>query len=98
MVYAWFSLGYLLVLAVLDQFILRTKVTGQPQTWRLLLIMLLLTAIFDNIITGLPIVVYDEAKISGLRLLYAPIEDFGYTVAAVWLVQILKAKLQFDHV
>ena len=48
-----------------------------------------LTAIFDNVIIGTGIVAYDETKISGLKVLYAPIEDFAYTAVAVLLVPTL---------
>jgi len=46
----------------------------------------LLTAIFDNAIIGFGIVDYDSDKISGIRLGFAPIEDFAYTLAACVLV------------
>ncbi len=42
----------------------------------------LLTAVFDNVLVGLGIVGYDETRISGVRLGVAPIEDFAYAVAA----------------
>ena len=48
-----------------------------------LAVLLALTAIFDNLIVGLGIVGYDEAKISGVLVGVAPLEDFAYTVAAV---------------
>ncbi len=47
-----------------------------------LAIVLLLTAVFDNVLVGLGIVGYDEARILGLRIGVAPVEDFAYTVAA----------------
>ena len=47
--------------------------------------LILLTAVFDQLLTGLPIVFYNEANISGIRLFYAPIEDFTYTIAVVIL-------------
>lgn len=46
-------------------------------------VLLLLTAIFDQLLTGLPIVAYNEAKLLGIYIGYAPIEDFLYTIAAV---------------
>lgn len=49
-------------------------------------VMFTLTAIFDNVIIGTGIVAYDEAKISGLKILYAPIEDFAYTAVALVLI------------
>lgn len=45
-----------------------------------------LTAVFDNVIVGLDIVAYDAAKISGLRVPIAPIEDFAYAIGAILLV------------
>ena len=49
-------------------------------------VMLTLTLIFDNVIIGTGIVDYDPEKISGLRLGFAPIEDFAYTLVALVLV------------
>jgi lycopene cyclase domain-containing protein len=48
--------------------------------------MLLLTAIFDNLIILNGIVGYDSTKISGIMIGAAPIEDFFYTLAAVLIV------------
>lgn len=45
-----------------------------------------LTAVFDNVIVALHIVAYDEAKISGLLVPLAPIEDFAYALGAILLV------------
>jgi len=49
-------------------------------------VMLTLTAIFDNVIIGTGIVAYDAEKISGIKIGLAPIEDFAYTVLAIILV------------
>jgi lycopene cyclase domain-containing protein len=48
--------------------------------------MLVLTAIFDNLIIATGIVAYDAANISGIKIGVAPIEDFAYTIAAVLLI------------
>lgn len=50
------------------------------------LVMFALTAIFDNVIIGTGIVAYDEEKLLGLKILYAPIEDFAYTAVALLLI------------
>ena len=50
------------------------------------ILMLTLTAIFDNVIIGTGIVAYDDSLISGVRIGIAPIEDFAYTVAALVLL------------
>ncbi|BDI24151.1 lycopene cyclase domain-containing protein [Herbiconiux sp. L3-i23] len=44
--------------------------------------LLLLTAVFDNVIIGLGIVAYDSSTTSGITIGVAPIEDFAYAVAA----------------
>lgn len=53
------------------------------------LVLIALTAVFDNVIVGLGIVAYDPALISGIRVGYAPVEDFSYTLGAVMLVPAL---------
>jgi lycopene cyclase domain-containing protein len=49
-------------------------------------LLLIVTAIFDNFIVGTGIVAYDPDLISGLRIGFAPIEDFFYTLAAIVLI------------
>lgn len=46
------------------------------------------TAIFDNIIVGTGIVAYDEKLILGIKVGFAPIEDFAYALAAPLLISI----------
>ena len=48
--------------------------------------LLLLTAIFDNLIVMAGIVTYNQESILGIKLGAAPIEDFFYSLAAVPLV------------
>ena len=48
--------------------------------------MLILTAVFDNLIILAGIVGYDETKLLGISVGVVPIEDFSYTVVAVLLV------------
>ena len=52
-----------------------------------------LTAIFDNAIIGFGIVDYDAEKISGVRIGFAPIEDFAYTLAGAVLIPVVWAVL-----
>ncbi len=52
-------------------------------------VMVLMTAIFDNAIIGFGLVDYDEALISGVRIGFAPVEDFAYTVAALLMIPAL---------
>jgi lycopene cyclase domain-containing protein len=58
--------------------------------WRVLgltaLGVLILTAVFDNVLVGSGIVGYDAARISGAFVGVAPLEDFSYAIAAVLLL------------
>jgi lycopene cyclase domain-containing protein len=49
-------------------------------------ILLVLTAVFDNIMIGIGLVGYNRTLISGVFIGRAPIEDFAYTVAAAVLL------------
>ena len=51
-----------------------------------LLVMIVFTAVFDNIMIAVGLVAYDQAHISGIKIGLAPLEDFAYTVAAVILL------------
>lgn len=55
------------------------------------LALVLLTAVFDNLIILSGIVSYDESQISGLKIGVAPIEDFAYAVATPALLSIVIA-------
>ncbi len=50
------------------------------------IVVLLLTAVFDNVLVGTGIVGYDPSLISGAKLGVAPLEDFAYAVAALVLL------------
>jgi len=50
--------------------------------------LIVITAIFDNVIIGLGIVAYNESQISGLKIGLAPIEDFAYSLAAPLLISL----------
>jgi lycopene cyclase domain-containing protein len=58
--------------------------------WRVLgltaLGVLVLTAVFDNVLVGAGIVGYDASRISGAFVGVAPLEDFSYAIAAVLLL------------
>ena len=59
-----------------------------------LIVLVALTAIFDNLIVGLSIVDYNPGKILGLKIGYAPIEDFMYTILAVVMIPVIWQKLR----
>ncbi len=49
-------------------------------------ILLVVTAVFDNVMIGIGLVGYDRALISGVFIGRAPLEDFAYTIAAAVLL------------
>lgn len=49
-------------------------------------ILLLMTAVFDNVMIGIGLVGYDRSLISGVFIGRAPIEDFAYAIAAIVLL------------
>lgn len=52
-------------------------------------VLLITTAIFDNVMISIGLVGYDAAKISGAFIGIAPLEDFAYAVAAAVLLPCL---------
>lgn len=80
--YITLALPFLAFVLLLDLVFLRTRVVASRDFWVVLGIMLAFTLVFDQFFTGLPIVLYDFNLTSGVKLGYAPIEDFTYTIAA----------------
>ncbi|GAA2065671.1 lycopene cyclase domain-containing protein [Leifsonia soli] len=50
---------------------------------------LVLTAVFDNLMIGAGFMTYDGARISGVRLGLVPLEDFAYPIAGLLLLPAL---------
>lgn len=46
-------------------------------------LLLVMTAVFDNIMISAGLVAYNESLISGVFIGVAPLEDFAYAVAAI---------------
>ncbi|WP_026552758.1 lycopene cyclase domain-containing protein [Arthrobacter sp. H20] len=56
-----------------------------------LIVLMIATAVFDNVLIAIGIVDYNPDLILGVRLALAPIEDFAYTVGACILLPALWA-------
>lgn len=80
----------LLVLAILGcvMFFWRQRLECKTITVTLT-ILLALTAVFDSLIIFYDIVAYDTAKLLGVYIWKAPIEDFAYTIAVAVIVPYL---------
>lgn len=57
------------------------------------IVLIVLTAIFDNVMIAADLFTYPEHLISGIRIGLAPIEDFSYPLAAAFLVQAVRCLL-----
>lgn len=62
-----------------------------------MIILLLLTAVFDSLIIWAKIVEYNPEKILGLYIGKAPIEDFFYSIVAALLIPALWQLLGRNH-
>lgn len=65
-------------------------VARRTPSWRAIglaaILVLVLTAVFDNVLVGTGIVGYDEVLISGAKIGVAPLEDFAYAIAGLVLL------------
>lgn len=77
-------------LAIVLILVIAAIATKRSPKWRAIgfsaIILVIMTAIFDNVIIGVGLVDYDPDRFAGIRLGLAPIEDFAYTIAAVLLL------------
>jgi lycopene cyclase domain-containing protein len=87
MTYWLLNLPFLAVVAVVA---LAAILARHAPRWRAVgltaIVVLVLTAVFDNVLVGTGIVGYDPALISGVFVGVAPIEDFAYAIAAIVLL------------
>ena len=83
MTYLLLNTVFLAVVAVLLVMALRRGRLRVPALLGTLAVLLVMTAVFDNIMIGVGLLVaYDDDLISGIRIGVAPIEDFAYAIAA----------------
>src|SRR4051812_16333799 len=88
--YLLLNLAFLALVALVAA---ATLISRRAPRWRVVALaaipLVVLTAVFDNVLVGVGIVAYDPHLISGLRLGAAPVEDFAYAIAAVVLLPCL---------
>jgi lycopene cyclase domain-containing protein len=87
MTYLLLDLPFLAVVALVA---LAAVLTRRAPRWRGVglagIVLIVLTAVFDNALVASGIVGYDPDRISGVLVGVAPIEDFAYAIAAVVLL------------
>lgn len=90
MTYCLLNLAFLALVALVA---MASLIARRAPRWRIVgltaIPLIVLTAVFDNVLVGLGIVAYDPQRIMGLRLGVAPLEDFAYAIAAVVLLPCL---------
>jgi len=66
----------------LDLFVLRTRLLARRAFWTSYAIVLFFQLVTNGILTGRDVVTYDAGAITGLRVVYAPVEDllFGFAL------------------
>lgn len=70
-------------------FLFRRSLPKVSTLIRLGVILLGLTVVFDNYLTGLPIVLYNKNSLWGIYIWRLPLEDLGYVIAVVLLIPVL---------
>ncbi|MDI2098860.1 lycopene cyclase domain-containing protein [Ruicaihuangia caeni] len=93
MSYALFSAGFLALSLVVLAVALISSGRGPAivarwwRPWLLSMVaLLLLTAVFDNVMIWAGLFDYEWSQTAGVRVLLAPVEDFAYPVAALLLL------------
>src|SRR3954453_10469495 len=68
-----------------DLFVLRTRLIRRRAFWTAYAILCGFQLLVNGTLTGLRVVRYDPATITGVRLAYAPVEDLGFGFALILL-------------
>ena len=85
MSYTALTAAAMVLAAVTDLALLRTRLLTRRSFWTAYAILFCFQLVVNGILTGLPIVRYDPTAILGARLASAPIEDIGFGFALILL-------------
>ena len=85
MTYTALAIAGVAVAVVVDLAVLRTHLVRRKAFWTAYGIVLFFQLIVNGVLAGLPVVRYNPAAITGLRIAYAPIEDIAFGFAMVLL-------------
>ncbi|MFB7891527.1 lycopene cyclase domain-containing protein [Microbacterium sp. NPDC056044] len=88
MTYSLIVVPFVVITAVVVLLTARRPGFGRRMTASVIaaVVLVALTAVFDNVMIAAGLFTYPEALISGVRIGLAPIEDFAYPVCAAFLV------------
>jgi lycopene cyclase domain-containing protein len=85
--YTQLSLVAVAAVVIIDLGVTRTKLVLRKAFWTAYAIVLGFQLIVNGVLTAVPVVRYEPAAITGLRVVYAPIEDllFGFAMVVLTL-------------
>ena len=83
------ALALIGVAILLDYAVLRTRVIFTRHVLRTAGILVVTTLVFDNVLSALPVYVFNREKTLGIYLPWAPVEDLLYITGVVFLVAVL---------
>jgi len=79
----YWALNAIFLAVVLVAALLAARRLRWPAVGLTLAVLLVMTAVFDNVMISIGLVAYNESLISGAFIGIAPLEDFAYAIAAV---------------
>lgn len=96
MTYALLVIPFLLLTLAVTLWTLRRPHFGRRMAMSAIgaVVLVLLTAIFDNVMIAAGLFTYPDEHLSGIRIGLAPIEDFSYAVCAAFLAPAVFTLLQ----
>jgi len=93
MSYTMLAAAAVVLAAVTDRWVLRTRLLCSRDFWASYVILLFFQLLANGVLTGLRIVRYNPAAILGLRLAYAPVEDLAFGFALITITLCCWARL-----
>lgn len=90
MTYTIVNLVMLSIIAV--SYVIRRPKVSYKTVLLTLILLTIMTIIFDNLIIAANIVAYHQAHLLGIYIGHMPLEDLSYTIAACLLVPLLWGK------
>ena len=96
MTYPLIVIPFVVVTIVVTLVTVRRPRFAQRMRWSALAagVLLVLTAVFDNVMIAVGLFTYPEEHLSGLRIGLAPVEDFAYPLCAAFLVPAVATLLE----
>lgn len=79
------TIAAVVIAVLLDLLVVRTRLIRTRLFWAGYAIILFFQLIVNGLLTGLGVVRYDSAVITGVRLVFAPVEDIGFGFALILL-------------